>query len=168
MVDVKASGQTRWLFNAMPHQALGVWILRFNNQDQIVRAGNNCSSSIRVASVDENKNSHRKITMTHTQTTCPNRIALHTGKKSSASCWCWSSDLTVRKISYRAQTKTKITKMQTHNTNRDIQRSNVECLYLNRIGQLPKLTASAIDHNIDIICIQEHGYSHIKYHDTGR
>ena len=24
---------------------------------------------------------------------------------------------------------------------------------LNRIGQLPKLTASVIDHNIDIICI---------------
>ena len=29
---------------------------------------------------------------------------------------------------------------------------------LNRIGQLPELTASAIDHNIDIICIQEHRY----------
>ena len=41
---------------------------------------------------------------------------------------------------------------------------------LNRIGQLPELTASAIDHNIDIICIQEHRYTHsvdIKYHDTG-
>ena len=38
---------------------------------------------------------------------------------------------------------------------------------LNRIGQLPELTASAIDHKIDIICIQEHRYTHIKYHDTG-
>ena len=41
---------------------------------------------------------------------------------------------------------------------------------LNRIRKLPELTASAIDHNIDIICIQEHWYSHgddIKYHDTG-
>ena len=31
-------------------------------------------------------------------------------------------------------------------------------------------TASAIDHKIDIICIQEHRYTHskdIKYHDTG-
>ena len=40
---------------------------------------------------------------------------------------------------------------------------------LNRIGQLPELTASAIDHNIDIICLQEHRYLHsedIKYHDT--
>ena len=32
-----------------------------------VRSGNYCCSSIRVASIDENKNSHRKINMTHTQ-----------------------------------------------------------------------------------------------------
>ena len=42
---------------------------------------------------------------------------------------------------------------------------------LNRIGQLPELTASAIDPNIDIVCVQEHRYHHskedIKYHDTG-
>ena len=43
---------------------------------------------------------------------------------------------------------------------------------LNRIGQLPELTASAVEHNIDIhvICIQEHRYTYsedIKYHDTG-
>ena len=31
--------------------------------------------------MDENKNSHRKITMTHTQTTCINRIALRAAKK---------------------------------------------------------------------------------------
>ena len=40
---------------------------------------------------------------------------------------------------------------------------------LNKIGQLPELTASAIDHNIDMICIQEHRYTHskdIKYHNT--
>ena len=38
---------------------------------------------------------------------------------------------------------------------------------LNRIGQQPELTASAIYHNI--ICIQEHRYPHsedIKYHHT--
>ena len=38
------------------------------------------------------------------------------------------------------------------------------------IGQLPELTASAIDNNIDIICIQEHRYLHsedIKFNDTG-
>ena len=52
--------------------------------------------------------------------------------------------------------------MQTNNT------FNVRTL--NRIGQLPELTASAVEHNIDIICIQEHRYTHsedIKYHDTG-
>ena len=41
---------------------------------------------------------------------------------------------------------------------------------LNKLGQLLELTASVIDHNINIICIHEHGYIHsedIKYHDTG-
>ena len=41
---------------------------------------------------------------------------------------------------------------------------------LKRIGQIPELTASAIDHNIDIICIQEHRYIHnedIIYHVIG-
>ena len=38
------------------------------------------------------------------------------------------------------------------------------------LGQLPELTASAVEHKIDIICIQEHRYTHtedIKYHETG-
>ena len=37
-------------------------------------------------------------------------------------------------------------------------------------GQLPELIASAVEHKIDIICIQEHRYTHtedIKYHQTG-
>ena len=41
---------------------------------------------------------------------------------------------------------------------------------LNRIGQLPELTASAVERKIDIICIQEHRYTHtedIKYHENG-
>ena len=33
---------------------------------------------------------------------------------------------------------------------------------LNSLGQLPELTASAIDHNIDIICIQKQRYLHSK------
>ena len=40
---------------------------------------------------------------------------------------------------------------------------------LNRIGKLPELTASAVEHKIDIICIQ-YTYTHtkdIKYHETG-
>ena len=42
---------------------------------------------------------------------------------------------------------------------------------LNRIGQLSELTASAVEHKIDVICIQEHRYTHteyIKYHETGK
>ena len=41
---------------------------------------------------------------------------------------------------------------------------------LKKIGQLQELTASTIDHKIDIICIQEHRYTHsedISYHDSG-
>ena len=53
---------------------------------------------------------------------------------------------------------------------RTIQIATSNVRTLNRIGQQPELTASAIDHNIDIICIQKHRYIYskdIKYHDTG-
>ena len=42
---------------------------------------------------------------------------------------------------------------------------------LKKREQQPKLTASAIDHNIDIIYFQEHRYTHsedIKYHNSGK
>ena len=42
-------------------------------------------------------------------------------------------------------------------------------LGLNVINQLPEFTASAVEHNIDIICVQEHRYQSeqaLKYHDT--
>ena len=45
-----------------------------------VQSGNYYFSSIRVASLEENKNSHRKITMTHTKTTYINRIALRASR----------------------------------------------------------------------------------------
>ena len=61
-------------------QVLGIQIPQDNAQDQIVRSGNYSGLSIRVASIDENKNNHQKINMTHTQTTCPNHTALHAGK----------------------------------------------------------------------------------------
>ena len=50
-------------------------------QDRIVRSGNYCCSSIKVGSLDENKNNLRKVTMTHTQITFPNCIGLRAGKK---------------------------------------------------------------------------------------
>ena len=109
-------------------------------------------SSIRVASIDENKNSHRKITMTHTQTTYINRIALRGGKK----------------VFEKSATELKQQKLLKCKQTIQIATFNVRTL--NRIGQLPELTASAVEHKIDIICLQEHRYTHnedIKYHDTG-
>ena len=50
-----------------------------------------------------------------------------------------------------------------------IQIATIKVRTLNRNGQLPELTASAIDYNIDIVCIQEHRYLHsedIKYQYT--
>ena len=42
---------------------------------------------------------------------------------------------------------------------------------LNSVNELPELTLSAVEHNIDTICIQEHRYYYceleIKYHCTG-
>ena len=84
---------------------------------------------------------------------------LRVSKKRGASCWGWSPSLSIRKI------KQKLLKCK-----RTIEIATFNVRTLNRIGQLPELTASAIDHHIDIICIQEHGYTHneyIKYHDTG-
>ena len=49
-----------------------------------------------------------------------------------------------------------------NNTNSDIKT-------LRKIGQLLELTASTIGHYIEMICIQEHRYTHskdIKYHDS--
>ena len=84
--------------------------------------------------------------------------------KNGASCRGWSPGLSVKKISYRAQT-TKNTKCK-----HTVQIATFNVRTLNRIEQLQELTASAIDHKIDIICIQEHRYTHsedIKYRDTG-
>ena len=50
----------------MPNQVLGIRIPRDNDQDQIIRSGNYCCSSVWVA---------------HTQTTYPNQTALREGKK---------------------------------------------------------------------------------------
>ena len=83
-------------------------------------------------------------------------------KKGGVSYWVCSPGRSVRKISYRAQT-TKIFKIQT------IQISTFNVRPLNRIGQQQELTASAVEHNIDIICIQEHRYTYskdIKNYDT--
>ena len=132
-----------------------------------VRSGNYCCSSIRVPSVDENKknkSSHRKITMTHTQTTFINHITLRAGKKGA----CPAEVGALASVFEKSATELKQQKQLKCKQKIQIATFNVRTL--NRIGQLPELTPSAVEHKIDIICIQEHRYKHnedIKYHNTG-
>ena len=112
-----------------------------------------------MASIDENKNNHRKITMTHTQTTYINRITLRAGKNGA------------RPAEFGAlASATELKQQKLLKCKQTIQIVTFNVRTLNRIGQLPVLTASAVEHKIDIICIQEHRYTltkDIKYHETG-
>ena len=129
-----------------------------------VRLGNYCCSSIRVASIDENKKSHRKITMIPTQTTYINHIALRTGKKVTRPAEVGAQ----ASVFEKSATELKQQKLQKCKQTIQIATFNVRTL--NRIGQLLELTASGVEHKIDLISIQEHRYMHnedIKYHDTG-
>ena len=99
--------------------------------------------------------------MTHTQTTCINRIALRVNKKGAHSAEVGA----LASVFKKSATELKLLKCK-----HTIQVVTFNVRTLNRIGQLPELTASAVEHNIDIICIQEHRYTHnkdIKYQDTG-
>ena len=107
-----------------------------------------------MASIDENKNSHRKITMTHTQTTFTNRIALRAGKKGARPAEVGA----LASVFEKSATELKLLKCK-----QTIQIATFNVRTLNRIGQLPELTASAVEHKIDIICIQEHRYTHTVY-----
>ena len=96
--------------------------------------------------------------MTHTQTTFTNRIALRAGKKGARPAEVGA----LASVFEKSATELKQSKLQ------QIATFNVRTL--NRIGQLPELIASAEEHKVDIICIQEHRYTHtedIKYHETG-
>ena len=129
----------------------------------LVRSGNYCCSSISGASVDGNKKSHLKITMTHTQTTCLNHIALHVGKKGARPAEVGVLASVFEKSATELKQKLLICKQT-------IQIATFNVRTLNKIGQLLKLNASAIDHDTYIICIQEHWYTHsedIRYHDSG-
>ena len=103
--------------------------------------------------------------MTHTQTTSPNHIAFCTGKKGACPAEVGALATVFKKSATALKLKQKLRKCK-----HTIQIATFNVRTLNRIGQLPELTASATDHNIDIICILEHRYTHskdIKYHDTG-
>ena len=113
-------------------------------------------------SIDENKNSHQKITMTHTQTTCPNCITLHVDKKGVRPAEVGA----LASVFEKSVTEFKQKLLKCKHT---IQIATFNVRTLNRIGQLPELTVSARDHNRDIICMQEHRYTHsedIKHHNT--
>ena len=118
-----------------------------------------------MASIDENKNSHQKNAMTHTQTTCPNCIALHVGKKGVRPAEVGALASVFKKPATELKLKQNLLKCK-----RTMQIATFNVKTLNRIGKLPELTVSLIDHNIDFICKQEHRYTHsedTKCHDTG-
>ena len=101
--------------------------------------------------------------MTHTQTTYINRIALRVGKKGAFPAEVGALASVFEKSA--TELKQKLLKCK-----QTIQIATFNVRTLNRIGQLPELIASAVEHKIDIICIQEHRYTHtedIKYHQTG-
>ena len=100
--------------------------------------------------------------MTHTQTTYINRIALRVSKKGARPAEVGALGSVFEKSATELKQKLKCKKT--------IQIATFNVRTLNRIGQLPELTASAVEHKIVIICIQEHRYTHtedVKYHKTG-
>ena len=103
--------------------------------------------------------------MTHTQTTYINHIALNTGKKGARPGKVGALASVFEKSATELKLKQKLLKCK-----QTIQIVTFNIRTINRIGQLPELTASAVEHKIDIICVQEHRYTHtedIKYHETG-
>ena len=101
--------------------------------------------------------------MIHPQTTYINHIALCAGKKGARPAEVGALASVFEKSA--TELKQKLLKGK-----QTIQIATFNVRTLNRIGQLPKLTASDAEHKIDIICIQEQRYTHtedIKYHETG-
>ena len=102
--------------------------------------------------------------MTHTQTTYTNYITLCAGKKGARPAEVGAQ----ASVFEKSATELKQQKILKYKQTIQIATFNVRTL--NRIGKLPELIASAVEHKIDIICIQEHRYMHtedIKYHETG-
>ena len=103
--------------------------------------------------------------MTHTQTTYINRIALRAGKQGACPAEVGALASVFEKSATELKHKKKLLKCK-----QTIQIATFNVRTLNRIGQLPELISSAVEHKIDIICIQEHRYTHtedIKYHQIG-
>ena len=100
--------------------------------------------------------------MTHTQTTYTNRIALRAGKKRARPAEVGALALVFEK----SATELKRPKLLKCKQTLQIATFNVRTL--NRTTT--RAFASAVEHKIDIICIQEHRCTHtedIKHHETG-
>ena len=134
---------------------------RVNGQEQIVQSRN--YSSFRVASIDENKTQPSKDY--HDSYSNP-MSKLH--RSSHGQKGARPAEVgTLGPMFEKSATEHKQKLLKCKST---IQITTFNVRTLNRIGQLPGLTASAIEHNIDIVYVQEHRYLHsedIKYHDTG-
>ena len=95
--------------------------------------------------------------MTHTQTTYTNRIALRAGKKGARPAEVGA----LASLFEKSATELKQSKLL--KCKQTLQIATFNARTLNRIGQLPELIASAEEHKIDIICIQEHIHAHQRY-----
>ena len=141
-------GWTHLRVNGAPNQILRGRTPQVNGLDLIAQSGNYCYSfSFFLFLVGgclwmRIKNSHRKITMTHTQTACPNRIALRAGKKKARSVEVGALAPMLEKSTTQLKQKQKLRKYKSA-----IQIATFDVKTLNRIGQRLELTASSIDHN---------------------
>ena len=85
--------------------------------------------------------------MTSTQTRSINRIALRAGKKGARPAEVGALASVFEKSATELKHKQKLLKCK-----QTIQIATFNVRTLNRIGQLSELTASAVEHKIDIIC----------------
>ena len=112
------------------------------------------------------KYSYRKITMTLTQTLCLYRIALRAGLKEALSAEVGALAPVFEKLATELKHNEIFLKCKS-----TIQIMTFNVRKLNKTDQLLELTASVLEHNIDIACVQERRYHHceveVKYSGTG-
>ena len=105
------------------------------------------------------------ITRTLIQALCPNCIALRASKKGVRSFEVSALAVAFEKSATELRHRQSLLKCKS-----TLHISTFNVRTLDRIGQLAELTASVIEHNIDIVCVQEHTYHHsqvvIRYHDN--
>ena len=100
--------------------------------------------------------------MTLTHTICPNHFSLYVGKQGMHSAEVGILASLFEKSPTELKHKQTLIKCKSMTFN---------IRTLNRTGELLELTASMSEHNIDIVCVQEHRYHHsqveIKKHHSG-